>query len=127
MYIVWGILAGLVGGVCAGMGMGGGTLLIPILTIFLSYSQIDAQGINLIAFLPMSAVALYLHHKNNLVEFKETWPLAVSGAVVSFLSAMLANSINSTVLKKIFAVFLLGVGVWQLIEGIKQQKNKKTK
>ena len=52
MEYVWYVLAGIVSGVIAGMGMGGGTLLIPILTIFFALSQTLAQGINLFSFLP---------------------------------------------------------------------------
>jgi hypothetical protein len=63
--------------------MGGGTLTIPLLTIFLSYEQLQAQGVNLIAFLPMSLVALWIHIKNHLVDFKNTWLLAVIGCVFS--------------------------------------------
>jgi uncharacterized membrane protein YfcA len=37
--VVWFIIAGLASGVVAGMGMGGGTLLIPILTLLLNVSQ----------------------------------------------------------------------------------------
>ena len=40
---IWLVLAGVVSGVIAGMGMGGGTLLIPILTIFLSFAQGDCN------------------------------------------------------------------------------------
>lgn len=120
--IVWSIVAGVIGGIVAGMGMGGGTLIIPILTIFLSFSQIDAQGINLIAFLPMSLVAIFIHAKNHLVEFKKTWLLAVVGIVFSLGGAYLANNISSDVLKKLFAVFLIGLGIWQLVELIVQIK-----
>lgn len=120
--IVWSIVAGVIGGIVAGMGMGGGTLIIPILTIFLSFSQIDAQGINLIAFLPMSLAAIFIHAKNHLVEFKKTWLLAVVGIVFSLGGAYLANNISSDVLKKLFAVFLIGLGIWQLVELIVQIK-----
>ena len=63
-------LIGIIGGVLGGMGMGGGTLLIPLLTIFLNLPQKEAQAINLIAFLPMSIIALILHYKNKLLKFK---------------------------------------------------------
>ena len=59
---LWLILFGIIGGVLGGMGMGGGTLLIPLLTIFLNISQQNAQGINLIAFLPMSIVAIIIEN-----------------------------------------------------------------
>ena len=131
--IVWSVVAGVVGGIVAGMGMGGGTLIIPILTIFLNFNQIDAQGINLIAFLPMSLVAIIIHAKNHLVDFKHTWILAVVGIVFSLGGAYLANKIATDVLKKLFAVFLIFLGVWQLVELIiqikkdaKQKKHAKT-
>lgn len=107
------------------MGMGGGTLLIPILTIFLSFNQLEAQGLNLIAFIPMSILALYLHKKNHLVAYKQTWPLAVSGAVVSFGSALLANNLKGEVLQIIFALFLMGIGIWQLTEVVMYYRKKK--
>ena len=52
----------------AGMGMGGGTLTIPLLVLLLSAGQITAQFVNLVAFLPTGAAALAMHLKNKLVE-----------------------------------------------------------
>ena len=52
--IILEILAGAIGGIIGGMGMGGGTLLIPLLTIFLGISQKLAQAYNLISFLIMA-------------------------------------------------------------------------
>ena len=123
--IFWEIVAGIVGGIIGGMGMGGGTLTIPILTLFLAYEQLQAQGINLIAFLPMSLVALFIHIKNHLVDFKSTWLLAVVGCVFSLGGAILANNTSNVVLKKLFAIFLIGLGIWQIVEMIKAKKNQK--
>lgn len=120
------ILAGITGGIAAGMGMGGGTLTIPILTIFLNYKQLRAQGVNLVAFLPMAVVSLLIHIKNKLVDFKRTWGLAMVGTVFSFGGALLANNVSSSVLKKLFAVFLIGLGIWQFIES-KKMKNESKK
>ena len=103
--IVWEIIGGLVGGFIGGMGMGGGTLLIPILTLLAGFEQLEAQGINLIAFIPMSIVALILHFKNKLVRYKETYLLAIIGAIVSIISALIAVHISGMALKKIFALF----------------------
>lgn len=122
--IIWEIIAGILGGIIGGMGMGGGTLTIPILTIFLSYAQLSAQGINLIAFLPMSVIALIIHIKNHLVAFKQTWLLALVGCIFSLGGAMLANHISNSVLKKLFAVFLIGLAIWQIVELIKSKKKK---
>lgn len=123
--IFWEIVAGIIGGIVAGMGMGGGTLTIPILTIFLEYEQLRAQGVNLVAFLPMAVVALFIHIKNKLVDFKNTWLLALVGSLFSLGGALIANNISNSVLKKFFAVFLIGLGVWQFIELKRNQKQDK--
>ena len=47
LYVLFGLLGGLIGG----MGMGGGTILIPLLTLFLNIPQLQAQTINLISFI----------------------------------------------------------------------------
>ena len=125
--VFWEIVCGILGGIVGGMGMGGGTLTIPLLTIFLNFKQLKAQGINLIAFLPMSVVALIIHAKNKLVAFKETWLLAVVGCVFSLIGAIVANHINSGILKKLFALFLIGLGVWQIVEMIKKSKSNQQK
>lgn len=114
--IFWEIVVGILGGIIGGMGMGGGTLTIPLLTIFLNYEQLKAQGINLIAFLPMSLVALFIHFKNHLVAYKETWLLAVVGCIFSLGGAVLANHLANSILKKLFALFLIGLAIWQIIE-----------
>lgn len=59
LFIVFGIIGGLLGG----MGMGGGTLLIPLLTLGLDVPQQTAQLLNLLTFIPMSAFALIVHRQ----------------------------------------------------------------
>lgn len=120
-------LAGLISGIVGGMGMGGGTLLIPILTIFLSFAQKNAQAINLLVFIPMSLVALIIHIKNKLVDFKVGIPIVLSGIIFSIFGSFLASIIRDNILQKIFAVFLLIVGLNQGIQTIialKKSKNK---
>lgn len=112
------ILAGLVSGIVGGMGMGGGTLLIPVLTIFLSFAQKDAQAINLLAFIPMSIFALVVHIKNKLVDFKVGIPIILVGIFFSVGGSILANSLSNEFLRKIFGVFLLLVGLNQILQTI---------
>ena len=60
------ILVGFLAGVIGGMGMGGGTILVPLLS-FLDLEQKSIQATNLISFLPMCVVALLFHNKNHLI------------------------------------------------------------
>lgn len=125
---LWFIVAGILSGVVAGMGMGGGTLLIPILTIIFSISQKQAQGINLLAFLPCAVVSLLIHIKNKLVDFKIGLPIIITGILASVGASFLAVSTNNKTLKILFGVFLLIIGVMQIAQTIIQiVKNKKKK
>lgn len=127
METIWFIIAGIVSGVVAGMGMGGGTLLIPILTIFFNTQQQYAQGVNLLAFLPAAIISLVIHIKNKLVDFKVgLWIVAV-GVISSGLASLLAVNLNSDLLKKLFGGFLLLIGIYQLIQSIAGFVNKKKK
>lgn len=124
------VVVGVFSGVIAGMGMGGGTLLIPILTIFFDFKQQLAQGINLLAFLPCAIVSLIIHCKNKLVNFKIGIPIICSGVVASVLGSVLAMKLNSVILKKIFGGFLLIIGIFQLvlvIISIMKNRKKSTK
>lgn len=114
MNIVLLIIFGVVGGLLGGMGMGGGTLLIPLLTIGLNLTQQGSQAINLLAFLPMSIVALIIHFKNKLVHVKIAIPIAIAGVLSSIAGAFLANNINSTSLRIWFGVFLVIVGILEI-------------
>ena len=130
MNFIFYIVAGAVSGIIAGMGMGGGTLLIPILTILLNVEQRVAQGINLIVFVPMSIVALIIHCKNKLVDFKIGIPIICSGLIASVCGSFLATKIPSNLLQKMFGAFLLLVGLWQIISLFfigKKQKSSQLK
>lgn len=120
------ILAGLIGGLIGGMGMGGGTLLIPLLTMFLGVEQHTAQAINLLVFVPTAVVAVIIHAKNKLINFRVSMLVAVPAIIVAVCASLLVGNVSSYVLKILFAVFLILVGVFELykatISVIKKQK-----
>lgn len=107
------ILFGVLAGIIAGMGMGGGTLLIPMLIIFLNFTQLQAQTINLIAFLPMALIALVIHFKNHLVKYKDCILIAIIGVASSILGSFLASLIEMDNLKIYFGTFLIILGTFQ--------------
>lgn len=118
------ILAGIAGGLIAGMGMGGGTLTIPILTLALDVEQKTAQAVNLISFVVMSVPVLAIHIKNRLVDlpsFLKTAPLAAAGSAVC---AWFAPDIPAEVLSRCFGGFLIALGVWQGASAIKSKLKK---
>lgn len=111
MPVVWRIvllvLAGIAAGALGGMGMGGGTILIPVLTIFFGVEQKQAQAINLVAFIPMAVASLIVHVKNKRVETEGVLWIIIPATVLSLAGSLVAQAINGEILKRIFGGFLL--------------------
>lgn len=120
------ILCGFAAGVIGGMGMGGGTLLIPLLGL-MEINQYAVQAANLISFLPMATVALVLHFKNKLVKTKGTAYIILPAVAATICGAFLTHFTKEGILKICFGVFVLGLGVWQLVLSIKAMKKNKKK
>ncbi len=121
------ILAGLIFGTIGGMGIGGGVVLIPFLTIFLGFSQQGAQAINLFAFIPMAIVALIVHIKNKMIDIKQCIFLVLAGVAFSFLGSYLASITENDLLKTIFGGFLIAVALLRGYQSIKKRIQKKLK
>ncbi len=120
-------IIGIISGVISGMGIGGGTILIPALTIFMGINQHIAQGVNLLYFLPTAAVALIIHFKNKNVDFKVALPIMISGLFGAAGGAMLSNGISSDFLRKLFAVFLFAMGIYEFLKKSKTDDEKSPK
>ncbi|MBQ7340085.1 MAG: sulfite exporter TauE/SafE family protein [Clostridia bacterium] len=127
MEYVWYGIAGVLGGLLGGMGMGGGTILIPLLNIFFSVKQHSAQAANLISFLPMATIALIIHLKNGLVEFRGILLIIISGILSCFLGYYFASSMSSNLLQRFFGGFLTILSVVQFVSVIGAKKDSKVK
>ncbi len=114
------ILFGFLGGIFGGLGMGGGTLLIPLLTIFLGMDQKLSQGINLLSFLIMAIIALIIHYKNGYIKGRGLVYIILSGIAFSALGAILAGYLPSKVLRIAFGVFLCLLSVIEFIKVFKK-------
>lgn len=106
-------VSGIAAGVLGGMGMGGGTILIPLLTIFFNVGQKEAQAINLVAFIPMAIVSLAIHIKNKRVKKEGLLWIIVPAVLTSVGGGFAAQAVNGEVLKRIFGGFLLLLSVVQ--------------
>lgn len=118
------VLSGFLSGIFGGLGMGGGTLLIPILTIFLNFDQKLAQGINLFSFLVMALFSLYIHYKNGYIMTKHIFYIIIPGILFSVLGGFLMSLTSSKILKIIFGAFLILLSITEFIKVFKKDKNK---
>lgn len=122
------VLVSILSGIVAGMGMGGGTVLIPLLTIVCGVSQKLSQGVNLLVFIPLSVIVLIIYFKKKLIDFKGVWFIIIPGVVVSLIGSIFSLKIENQVLRLIFGIFLICVGlimlVKQVVLTINNYKNK---
>lgn len=119
------IAIGLAAGTVSGMGIGGGAILIPALTIFLSVGQREAQHINLLFFLPTALMALRVHIREKNIEKKGLFKLTLFGVLGAIPAALIAVRIDANWLRKGFAVFLLCMAAYELVKGWKRRKEEK--
>ena len=119
------IAIGLAGGVIGGMGMGGGTVLIPALTLLAGVGQHAAQAANLIAFLPMSAVSLRVHAGNGLLQPHGLLPVVIPAVALSALGGIFAAYTAPDVLRRLFGAFLIALAAKQLYDMKDMLKKRK--
>ena len=120
IYIVFGTLAGII----SGMGLGGGVILIPFLTLLNNYTQQQAQSINLIYFIPTAIIALITHRKNNNIEKNLGLGfLIVFGILGGVIGSYIALNLDPSLLKQVFAFFMLSLGIKSLLNNKHTSKN----
>ncbi len=104
-------ILGFLGGIPAGMGMGGGTVTIPLLVLVGGVGQKVAQCANLFSFFPMSLGALKMHGDNGLLKTKGIVWVILPALALSAAGALAASWLSSAFLKKGFGLFLIGLSV----------------
>ena len=118
------ILIGIISGFVSGMGMGGGTILILCLSMFLGIEQHIAQATNLVFFIPTSIVAIIINIKQRYVDFKLAIPIAIAGVVGAIIGAICSSKTDVKMLKKYFGIFLGLIAFWEIYSLIKKYKLK---
>lgn len=113
LYALLGVLFGVVGG----MGLGGGIVLIPALTLFMGMTQHEAQGMTLFAYLPMAAAALVSHFKQKNVNIKPALFLTLFGVLGGVGGYWLASGIAEKPLRTVFSIFLIVIALLRLWRG----------
>ena len=120
------ILIGVISGIVSGTGMGGGTILIFLLTFMMGMEQHMAQATNLIFFIPTSIVAIIVNLKNKNIDLKLAIIISIFG-ILGAIGANISLHIDVNILKKCFGIFLAFVAINEIYSIAKQyKKDKKT-
>ncbi len=127
------ILTGFVSGIVSGTGMGGGTILILILSFFVGVNQHTAQATNLVFFVPTSISAILVSIKQKLIDWNIGITVAISGIVGAIIGAKISINMDVNKLKKYFGIFLAIIAIYEIYSLVKwyifdkKTNNKKEK
>lgn len=108
------IIIGFIAGIVGGMGMGGGTVLILLLSIFCNIEQHIAQGANVIFFVPTAIAAIIIFIKNKNLKIKVGLPICLWGLVGTTIGAIISSRMKVDILRKCFGIFLLIIASYQI-------------
>ncbi len=121
------VLIGVVSGIVSGTGMGGGTILIFLLTFVMGAEQRVAQATNLLFFVPTSLIAIIVNLKNKNLDIKTGIIISVFGIFGAIVGANLAIHMDVNILKKCFGIFLSAIAVNEIYSITKKYKKVKNK
>ena len=116
------ILTGIISGTVSGTGMGGGTILILILSVFMGIDQHIAQASNLIFFIPTSITAIITTMKEKLIDWKIGIPVAIAGVIGAIFGAKISVNMDVNHLKRYFGIFLMLITIYEIYSLIKEYK-----
>jgi uncharacterized membrane protein YfcA len=112
--ILIGILAGALSGL---VGVGGGIIMVPLLVLFFSFNQHEAQGTSLaVLAVPVTAVAVFNYYKEGQINLKYAAIIAVFFVLGSIVGSKFALTLDQKVLKKIFAIVLVVIAGKMLLD-----------
>ena len=114
------ILVGTLLGFLAGLGVGGGSLLMLWLTAVISMDYLTARSINLLFFLPCACISTLLRRKSGQLQLKNLLPSILCGSIAAGLTSLLSYRLELTLIKKIFGGLLIATGLRELF--YKQKK-----
>ncbi len=107
-------LIGTISGMVTAIGMGGGTILILLLTLFLNVPQNIAQAVNLVFFVPTSITSIIMNIKRKNIDFKIALNIILFGVIGSIIGAIISNKIDVGNLRKYFGIFLFCIALHEI-------------
>ncbi len=108
------LVVGSVLGFLAGIGVGGGSLLILWLTLVLGMKHQTARIINLLFFIPSAIIASLFRWKQGALDIRKVLPAIIGGCISAAIFSVLSKHLDVSLLKKLFGVLLLFTGIREL-------------
>lgn len=101
-------------GFLAGLGVGGGSLLMVWLTMVVGMDHNDARTINLLFFLPSAFIASLFRQRQGTLCVRKILPAAICGCITAVLFSLVGRHISSDLFQKLFGALLVFTGIREL-------------
>ena len=108
------LLAGVILGYLAGLGVGGGSLLIIWLTLVLNMAHATARAINLMFFIAGASAVSLLRWKKGQLNIKKILPAMIAGCIAAGIFSWVSRIVDVAAIRKFFGVLLLVTGIREL-------------
>jgi uncharacterized protein len=109
-------------GVASGLlGVGGGTIIVPFLTLALGFSQHSAEATSLLVILPTAVAGSLVLRRRGVGDLGLALRLGVVGAVGGVVGALVALALPGSALRLLFAVFVGLVGLQLVRDGLRRE------
>jgi len=127
--VTWSDVIAIVGGFGAGflsgtIGIGGGLLFVPTMTVGLRLSQAIAQGTSLLAIIPTAIVGGFTHIRNRNVVFEPAVLMGGGGVVGAIIGALVAVEVPGPFLARIWGAFLVFSAVRLGLQALEQSRKQ---
>ena len=116
--------AGFGAGILSAWGVGGGTLLLLVMTLILGVPQQQAAAVNLLYFLPTAAMGVIAHKRNGLLETEVLKSAIPWGTTAAAAGALAATTLDTAVLRRLFGAYLLLAAAGSLRQLWRERRRK---
>ncbi len=116
------VIVGFLSGIIGSMGLGGGAVLLIYLSAVRDVSQLKAQGINLLFFIPIGLISVIIYAFKGQILWKTVLIFSAFGLAGAFLGVWLSDFVGTEILGKVFGGLLIAVGLWQIVLAFKKKK-----
>ena len=110
-------------GFLAGIGVGGGSLLMMWLTLVVGMVHTSARLLNLLFFLPSAIIASLFRWKQGSLDIKKIFPAVVAGCIAAAAGSYCSTALNLSLLKKLFGGLLILTGIRELMYKSKKKEH----
>ena len=116
------ILIGTFSGIFSGIGMGGGTILIFLLTTFAGLEQHIAQATNLIYFVPTAISAIIVNYRDKNIDTQLAKYISIYGIIGAIIGALISINLDVQKLRKFYGIFLAIIAIHEIYTLFKEYK-----